>query len=255
MSYLTHLSRTVVATLLLCGPLVAGEITIKAPGEPLEVKEHAILPVSGIPESALASASVDLSPSEGVTLIAAKSWTGEPFLLFQARKPGKYTITISLNGWIDGLEASTAQAEAALGSDILAVQLRTLVNRLILTYPLSKGSCLVEVAGEDDSPPIPPPVPVPVPGEKWMIIFRESSDQTAKQAKTFLELREKLEANDHTLLVMDPDQAEPKTVLRAYLDLLEGELPGVCLADAAGKVLYSGSLPDNLNDILQLVGE
>jgi len=241
--------------MLLCGPLVAGEIAIKAPGEPLEVKEHVILPVSGIPEEALSSASVDITPSTGVTLIAAKSWTGEPFLLFQARKPGTYTITISLNGWIAGLDASTAKAEAALGGDILATQLRALVNRLILTYPLSKGSCLVEVAGEDDSPTPPPPVPVPEPGEKWVVLFRESSQQTPKQAKMYLTLRPQLEGKGHNLLIVDPDQVTKGTVLQAYLDLLEGDLPGVCLAAESGKILYSGSLPDNINDILQLVGE
>ncbi len=43
-------------------------------------------------------------------------------------------------------------------------------------------------------------------------------------------------------------------VLKDYLDLLEGNLPGVCFADDKGKVFFAGSLPDTVDGFMEKAG-
>ena len=239
--------KTLTLFLLLCGACSA-DIRLEAPDEPLAVKEHAIINVHGIPVASLSQAKVDLTPSDGVTLIAARSWTGQPFLLFQARRPGTYTISVSLNSWLNDLEIAVKGAQEAAGDDLEVRRLTESIRRLQALYEASGASCVVEVAGEDDNPPVPPVVA----DVKWIMIVLESSGQTVAQKKLFLKLRSEPKLKGMEIRVLDPTKMT--TVNQGYRDRLE-ELPGVCLADETGKVLYAGSLPETVEEFVEKVGK
>ncbi|MCP4166332.1 MAG: hypothetical protein GY759_10615, partial [Chloroflexi bacterium] len=166
----------------------------------------------------------------------------------QARRPGTYTISVSLNSWLNDLEIAVKGAQEAAGDDLEVRRLTESIRRLQAVYEASSASCVVEVAGEDDNP-----IVVPPQGVAWAMVFRESSQQTPKLAQLFLKLRQEPKLSDLEIRIVDPDQAKTD-VLKDYLDLLEGNLPGVCFADDKGKVFFAGSLPDTVDGFMEKAG-
>jgi hypothetical protein len=143
-------------------PAIAGgqEVVLSGPSSPLQPREYAQILVYGLADSDLPTASIEWSPRDGTTLMPARLWGGQPFLLFAARTPGTYTITVTQNGWRANLDAAVdAMRRAATVDADLFSRLANVHTELRNRYPVRTGSCLVTVAGDVPTPPTPPPDP------------------------------------------------------------------------------------------------
>ena len=166
----------------LAAAIAAGqEIRLVGPTEPLQPREFCQILVIGLTDADLPGATVEWSPREGTTLLPARLWGGQPFLLFSGKTPGKVTITVSINAWRGNLDAAVnaARRAATLDADTLT-RLVTLQREIAARYPLRSGTCVVEVAGVP--PPLPPgpdPEPGPTTGTAYLLIFRHADQVSA----------------------------------------------------------------------------
>jgi hypothetical protein len=155
-----------------------GAVVIEGPTEPVDPKEYTMILVSGLSDVDLPKAKVAWSPTAGVTVMPAKTWGGQPMLFFKASTPGKYTLSITINEWV---EATALAANSALAAQIPeAAELQSLAKSLSSKYPYSQSTCVVEVAGSVPPPPPPPDVP-PISGKVQSALILVDSDNPGEE--------------------------------------------------------------------------
>jgi hypothetical protein len=74
--------------------LGAGEIKIDAPTDYITPGKTVQIRISGLKEGDIAKSDITLWPEVGTTLIPARTWGGEPFILFSADRAGDYLLKI-----------------------------------------------------------------------------------------------------------------------------------------------------------------
>lgn len=234
-------------------------ITLTGPSAPVDPKEYVQILVSGLSDQDLPAARVEWSPTAGTTLIPARSWGGQPFLWFAARSPGKYTVTVTCNGWRKSLDAAIRDATAAQLDAGLLTRLTSANEEIVLRYPVTSGSCVVEVAGADPNPPVPPP---PISGQRRILLIRETSQSTPGMAALIQDLRNLpyLAEKKHRLLVLDKDSklpsgSVPPEVARALVDLGSTPVPAVLFyeASADGRLIGKAACPADQAAFLALL--
>jgi len=235
-------------------------ITLIGPDGPIDPKDYAQVQVQGLSDDALPAARVEWTPTAGVTLIPAKTWGGQPFLWFSARNPGKYTITVTCNGWRTSLDRALSEAKSARIDPDLLARLSTLSEEVILRYPVTSGSCVVEVSGTQPDP-TPPPVPPPTPGVRRIIMLYETGDQTAELGALQIRLRQSpyLKEKKHSLLILDQNGLEAGTtnvhpvVAQALKDRGQTPLPAILVYDAAGSFVGVAECPKTVDEVIAFV--
>jgi hypothetical protein len=240
--------------------LAVGEIKIDAPPAPVQPREYTMLLVHGLQDADLQKALVDWTPREGVVLLPFKTWGGQAVLLFSAAKPGKYAISITVNGWRQSTERAVEEAKAARIDAELLKMFEDVVAKLEVTYPYSLGSCVVEVAGT--VPPTPTPTPTPTPGKKAVVILRETSESTPEMALLIAGLRNSPAMAAHDLLVLDKDsktpEGQPVPMVQAYLRQLGSQKLPAIVIDVPGSyadddVIYKGACPATAAEVVELL--
>jgi hypothetical protein len=127
----------------------------------------------------------------------------------------------------------------------------------------------VEVAGGDEPPP--PPPPPPATGERWVIFVYESGD-IPLDGLTVLnspDLREGLIEKGHKY--KDPNTGVDRANLRridvdvkdregrvpelerAWIEAAGSDLPVMIIVDKKGEVVHKGSVPESVDEVLDLV--
>jgi len=233
--------------LLLLAAIAAGqEIRLDAPTEPIQPREYCQILVSGLADAELAGATIDWSPREGTTLMPARMWGGQPFLLFSARQPGKYSITVSVHAWRTNLDAAIDAARRA-AIDTESLQLLTDVQRQLAgRYPPKSGSCVLEVAG---GPPPPPP-----PGKlARALILLDSASPNEEQGlqlnllrndKPWSKLIEILETRQQD------ENEQPAALVAAAIKYLDGRpLPRLIGLGSDGAFCFDVELPQSAEKI------
>jgi len=106
---------------------------------------------------------------------------------------------------------------------------------------------VINTGGGPDPDPF--PKPNPNPGKRKIIILEESKQRTANQAKiiTSQKLRSYLESKNHPKLrVTDVDNVPTDSVP-------PGKLPLLVIEDGSGNVVYSGSLPVDVDSTIETI--
>jgi hypothetical protein len=198
----------------------AAEIVIDGPSQPVAVADLVTLSVVGIADADLPRATVSIQPTAGATLRAIRSWSNTPELVFVARSPGSYRITVALNGWREPISEALQQARVATIAARAQVdpvyqrEIETLQSRLITSYPVSSASCVVEVAGGNPTPPGPqppppaPPSPPPVTAATRALILYENDTKPAWLGAIEVQLRKDLQLSPK-VLILDKDAVLP----------------------------------------------
>lgn len=141
--------------LALAAASLGAEVRIVAPVSPVQPNAIAVLPVEGLVD--LSTAKVECIPAPTL-LFPIKTWDGMTAIFFQAATPGKYSVTVSVNGWRRDLDAAIARIPAqAVKTEVLA-ELTKAAAAMAAAYPLVHETAALEVAGQ-----LPPPGPVPDP--------------------------------------------------------------------------------------------
>jgi hypothetical protein len=251
--------RSLLLLLLLAGPAF-GEVTLTAPSGPVDPKDFVQIMVSGLSDAELPAARVDWTPQDGVTLIPAKTWGGQPFLWFSARNKGTYKITVTVNGWRQSLDTAIRDATAAKIDPALLAKLEAANKDLGTKYPTSTAACAVEVAGSGPNPPIPPVPPVPTPGVRKIILVWETSQSTPALSRLIQDLRNLpyLAERKHSLKILDKDTKSPSGTVPAELaqalrDIGGQTLPAVCIYDDQGRLVGKAACPADKAGFLELI--
>ena len=159
---------------LLAGFAGGQEIRLEGPESAIQPREYCQILVHGLADTDLAAAGIEWTPRAETTLIPARLWGGQPFLLFAARQPGTYTIHVTMHAWRNNLDAAVdAVRRAALIDQDLFQRLESLAADLRSRYPVRSGQVTVLVAGE--LPPEPQP-PGPVTAADQVTIVTESTE-------------------------------------------------------------------------------
>jgi len=232
---------------LAAAPAAAGEIVLAGPEGPIEAREYTQILVTGLAVSDLPAAVVTATPAEGVTLLPARMWGGAPFILFSARRPGRYTVQVKLHAWRRHLEQALTEAATAqvAGSDL--APLRAAAEDLAGRYPFGSGSVTLEVGGE----PVPPPPPVDAPAVAIVHQAEHNHRLTPARLKALYSPQVRQWATKHQLplVVIDPDPGGPdRERLERWDVFFKGsageELPAVVVVDeASGQVVAVAPLP------------
>ncbi len=193
--------------------------------------------------------------NEGITCIPFAGWGGGHVLFVAAAQPGKYTITVTVNGWRASLERAVADAGGAGISAELLQQLRDVAAAAAGAYPYRSGSATLEVVGAN--PPPPPPPPPPEVGKRWILLFYESAQSTPDLALQILQLRaaKYLSEKGHQFRAVDKDLPAAQSWLQV---LKPGSLPCLAIAeltagDGTGRVLFAGALPQSFDTTIALL--
>lgn len=229
-------------------------IILVGPDTPVQPKDFVQILVSGLEDSQLPAARVEWTPTNGVTLIPARTWGGQPFLWFSSRAAGKFTITVTVNGWRKSVDAAVSDVTK---SGIAASEFKTAAAALAAQYPMTSGNCVLEVAGEN-----PPPPPPPVVGPRRILLIRESGDQTPQLGALIVRLQTNpyFKEKKHDLQVLDPqgklagtETAHP-AIVQALKDLGATKLPAVAVYSAdSGKLVGVAECPLVAEEFLALV--
>jgi len=198
---------------LLVGLLLAqaapAEIEMTGPVEPVEPRESAQVFVDGVEIDELPLAYVNVYPREQVTIIPARMWSGRPFILFTARKPGKYLLEVVVPKDGPALEHAEVIVEVKGGED----------------------------DEEDDSDP-----PVPPPGELAVIVLYESETRTPAQFQVAEKLTQELTKRKLWWRNVDQDFKSESGPSPSWLTPYLSRLPA--RAERALPMLLFGSIRD-----------
>jgi len=244
--------------LLAAAPAAAADIHLAGPGGPIEVREYTQIMVTGLAIEDLPAAVVTATPAEGVLLLPARLWGGAPFILFSARRPGRYEVRVTLHGWRRRLdeaitEATTAQVASADLAELVAV-----AERLAAAYPQGAGAITLDVLGED--PPDPPP-PVGAPAVAIVHQAEHNHRLTPERLKALYSRNVRRWATEHRLplVVIDPDPGGPDRERLedwdVYFQASAGaDLPAVVVLDeATGQVVTVAPLPADEAALLEFL--
>lgn len=238
------------ALLLLTVPCSA-DIELVGPDEPIDVKEYTQIWVRGISDAHLTAAKVTCEPSAGVMLIPAKSWGGEAFVLFRARNPGAYTLTVSLNAWRLDLDRGIQSAQRAGIDEDLLDELIDVNIRISDMYHLDTGTCRI-IVGDDDPPPPPPPTEPIV----CVIIIEETGERSAEYALIFTskKLRAHAENHDYHLFIFDQNTEDRSDKVKSWIAKADGKtLPWAMLANKDGVIVHQAVVPDTTDATIKMI--
>jgi hypothetical protein len=253
---------TIFALALLVTAVAWGQgVVLVGPTAPIDPKDFAQIMVSGLTDQDLPAARVEWAPAAGVTLIPAKTWGGQPFLWFSSRVPGKFTVTVTVNGWRKSFDSALVDAKAARIDPDLLAKFTTLSEEVVRQYPVSSGSCVVEVSGTQPDP-IPPPVPTP--GVRRLLLIHESGEQTPEIGALIVRLHQSpyLKEKKHSFLDLDKDghQAGTQNVHPAIVQALKDlqaknvKLPALVLYDSSsGAFVAAVEVPKTVDEVVDFV--
>lgn len=157
--------RSLAILLLLTAAAAAQPIELVGPDK-IDAGDYTQIQVKGLAPDQLPATAIDYEPKESVMLIAAQTWGGEPFLLFVAKKPGSYTITVSLHEWRTDITSGAKKAERAKIANEDLLEIQSLEKRLAEKYPVAQGQLVIQVGEDPDpDPPDPPDPPLPPSGD------------------------------------------------------------------------------------------
>jgi hypothetical protein len=242
--------RAIILWCLLAATAAGQEIRLDGPTSPLAPREYAQILVHDLSESDLVAASIEWTPRDETTLIPARLWGGQPFLLFSARKPGEYTIVVTINAWRNNLDAAVdATRRAAIIDPALYQRLESVAADLRQRYPVRTGTCTVEIAGtipEPPAPPIPPPDPPPKVADQVTIVVesQDTLDATQLEIVHGEAVRSAATAAGLEFRCVDTDATGPDVAeVQHALDAARGQSVPRLVFAAAGQVTESIPLP------------
>jgi hypothetical protein len=180
-----YIPRAAACFLLVCWAAIArADIEVKdfyEANEPIAIRVQP----TGVPEGARLRGSLQVTDASTLQPIPTESvfycWAG----------PGKHTVSAS-GVWV-------MTKSITVGTETFDVLIDFGQYTYVKTFT---------VAGE--VPPVPPPLPPvpPVPpGERWAVIWEESSQRTPQQAALYVQLRKSFTKN--RLLILDVSQLPP----------------------------------------------
>lgn len=239
--------------------VAAADIVVTPPSGVIQPNEYVILSVTGVSDAELPGAAATVEPSDGVQLLAARTWGGKPIIFFKAAKPGKYAVFVSINAFRQKLDEGFAATEqAAIEPPELLSELRIAVTKIGDKYEAKSGSVLLEVAGSVPPPPPgpdPPDIPPVTTGLVWTVVIRTVDTMTADQSEALSNLREwtdqqpfdKVAHYEFSPTAVGPDGSIDKRVATWVAKVpATAKQPYVFVAakDAAGKsaIIWQGEL-------------
>lgn len=232
---------------LWCSLLSAADITITAPAKPIQPGRMVRLIVAGVTDAELFGSLASVVPPAGVDpetidLFPGRTWQNQPYIDFTAQIPGKYFISIEVNGWSRTLEGAVKLAESANVPSNLLLSLKTAADPIFAAYPPNSGTCAVEVAG---SVPPPPPPPPNIGLASQLIILRDQTAATTKSVAILLDLQEKYQRGTKPEMFL-LDKQETSSLARSYVNLkpVSAAFPYYFLVEQGGRVLAHGELAD-----------
>lgn len=249
--------RTIALWLVLSAAAIASgqDIVLDGPDAPVQPREYCQIMVGGLSDADLPAASIEWTPRDGTTLMPARLWGGQPFLLFAARTPGKYTIVVTQNAWRANLDAAVDAARRAPVLDAeLFRQLQSLQTELRNRYPVRTGTCDVTVAGDV---PKPPDVPVPTGKADQVTIVTESQDPLPAEQLEIVNgeaVRSAATASGLGFQCVDKDITGPDVQRVGHvLAACQGQPVPRLVFSAAGKVIANLPLPASVAETCTLI--
>lgn len=234
----------------------AEDLRLDAPTSPVQPREYVQILVHGLAEADLPSAAIEWTPRADTTLIPARLWGGQAFLLFAARRPGTYTIVVTTHGWRTKLDDAVDAAKRASSIDQdLFGQLEHLAGEMRSRYPARSGTCTVVVAGEPEPPePRPPPVTA---ADQVTIVTESQEPMTAEQLEIVNgeEVRSAAAAAGLEFQCVDQHAAGPDLERVAHAIEAAGggkRLPQIVFS-AAGTVIEALPLPASVAQTVELI--
>lgn len=236
--------------------IAAGEeIRLDAPASPVQPREYVQILVQGLPDAEMPAASIEWTPRDDTTLIPARLWGGQPFLLFAGRRPGTYTIVVTTHGWRTNLDAAVdAARRAALIDQDLFQRLESLAADMRSRYPVRTGTCTVIVAG---APEPPEPRPPPVTAADQVTIITESQEPASAEQLEIVNgeaVRQAAAAAGLEFQHVDQHATGPdiEHVRHALEDAVRQGVPRIVFS-ASGTVTESLPLPASVADTVELI--
>ena len=236
-------------------------IILEGPAEPVKPGQYVQIYVRGLAEADLPKARATCTPMEGVFFLSAQTWGGQPFLLFSAQQPGKYTIAVTLNGWRYSWQAAVVEAEAARidAEDLVAI--RQLNTQLANKYAYEIGQLLVDVQGEG---PDPDPDPDPVPVENLYVFFvYETADIDEQPWLANLITSQKirrLASNKVRIVFVDKDEKDEEgntpAFTRKWIEYVAKQglsLPRLFFVDQEGALVHHQEPPKTVGEAVTLI--
>jgi len=252
---MTHLNVAYRMSLLLfCVQFAqAANLEINGPEKAI-ANRYVTLTVTGLPAEELSRAEVSCQPSEGVSLLPASTWGGQPILMFLAPKDGEYEITISLNGFVRSFVDAQDKAQAAQVDEETLAAYRSLHTKLVTKYPYALARHKITV-GKPEPPP-PPPV-----DKVQILIIEETSQRRPPYGDLYIELRRSDTLRDVELYIVDRDgktpDGKPLPNIAGYVAQIKGNLPYLFVigevSGTRGEILWKGTCPPKYADVIELV--
>jgi hypothetical protein len=239
--------------LALLWPAIAGgqDIVLDGPDSPVQPREYAQILVSGLSDAELPSATIAWAPRDNTTLLPARLWGGQPFLLFSGKTPGRYTITVTTHAWRANYDAvvDAARRSGAVDQDTFQ-RLASLQTDLRFRYPLRTASCDVEVAGvppiDPPDPPKPPDPPPPAIAVQAALILWDSDSPNEELGRQLTLLRNAWQTRNLEILdrrTEDETETVAAKVTRALEYLGPKRLPRLIAIGSSGGCVADVSLP------------
>jgi hypothetical protein len=221
-----RLLKVFLVLLLLCSPAIAGDVAIDGPDKIEAGARPVKYAITGATVQDLVKGGAKLVwyPRDNISVWEAATWTGEPYMLVSAGKPGKYLLAVTFAA--DGKLVYTEQE--------------------------------IVVGGDDPNPPLPPPPPG---GKKQVALVIKSAEldnlpQSQQAIVASLKLRQSLEAKGHRFLgILEANQAaSAPPELAPFYKAADGDaLPRIAVAPLEGGTITDYPLPATEADLWKLV--
>ena len=182
------ITLAVLLSLAVC-PFARADVSIEGPSE-VEAGDYAQLNVLGLDAERLSSALVKYFPRERVNVIPAKTWAGDPMILFRAKNQGTYLLWVAAPG-----PTGIDQAE-------IEIQVGPLPN----PEPIPPDPTPIP-----DPDPEPDPDPQPAPGVRQVTVVYESNNRTPNQTVAMISLQRYLSDTGHPYRFVDQHLADGET--------------------------------------------
>lgn len=202
------------------------EIDVSGPTE-AEPGQLVMFTVSGVSATELPDCRLVHWPAEGVSVIPATTWAGQPFVLFTASEPGTYVLVVFLQRPGGGY--------------------------------VGHG---ITVGPQPGPGPDPGPNPDPSPGPQRLslvLVIEESSERTPEQAAVLTNgpLREWMLKQNLSFRLLDKDLegTAPAVFVRYFRAAAEGgTYPVVFLVGDDASVISQGALPATVDEFKARIG-
>lgn len=234
---------------------MGADIRVVGPTQPIKPNKQVKIIVQGLELSELRSASVTISPTDGVEMSTEVGWDLVPYIRFQSENNGVYHLSVTTNNWREDLDTALSKMRGAIIDPAMFKEFETTANRIVAQYPVRTGTCVLEVAGTPIPPPNPDPPPGPTPppvtqGKRIIVIVRETETDNDRTNSLMIRLRqgkveEYLDQKGHLLDVLDQHLISDrwKQALSSKKDskgnTVAVKLPAMIIADAQSFAVLS----------------